>query len=155
MGSGTGESANVGSRDTHEPTNEELALAARAFEIRLVSFSRTLEKLEPTDYLPRYNRLILRIQCCGAYSPRPLFVTVRRHGSTLGSENYYTVPFFAGKMAAGERRQYELLSFDSFNLSFESVTVEMCRPEDYSKRRVSLAHIGRATRFATLVPGVA
>jgi len=155
MGSGTGGSTNVGRRDTHEPTDDELTLAAGAFEIRLVSFSPTLEKLKPTDYLPRYNRVNVTIRCRRAYSSRPLFVTVRRHGSTVGPENYYTVPFFAGEMAVGEQHRYEILSFDSFNLPFESVTVEMCRPEDYSRRRVSSAHIDRAHLFATLVQGVA
>lgn len=132
----------------HEPTFEELTLAREAYEVTLVSFDRTPEKLEPSDFLPRYHRVKLRIRCRAAHTDRPLFITVRRGRSKIAGENFYTVPFFADELKIGAELEYELLSFDSFNLPFETMSVEMCRPEDYPKRRVSSQHIERAKRFA-------
>jgi hypothetical protein len=132
----------------HEPAAEELALAHRAYDVALVSFNREPEKLESSELLPRYNRVKLKIRCRSTYSRRPLFLTVRRHGSKIGTENFYTVPFFAGDISAGTEAEYELLSFDSFNLPFAEISVEMCQPDDYLKRRVSLMHIERAKGFA-------
>ncbi len=134
--------------ENQEPTVAELAAAHDAFEITLLSFSRVLETLEPTDCLPRYNRVEFKIRCRGPYERRPLFLTVRRHGSQIRDDNFYTVPLFAEPLSVGDEAVYELLSFDSFNLRFDTMSVEMCDPEDYAKRRVSAAHIERAKRFA-------
>jgi len=131
----------------HEPTVQDLLLGREAYEVMLVSFSHTLEKLEPNDFLPRYNRVSFKIRCRSAYHHRPLFLTVRRHGSKIGADNFYTVPFFAGDIPLGSEIEYGLLSFDSFNLPFESISIEMCKPEDYAKRRVSSQHIERARKF--------
>ena len=135
--------------EAHEPKAEELAFAHQAFDVALISFGRELERLEPGEFLPRYHRLKFKIRCRAAYAPRPLYLTVRRGGSKIGQENFYTVPFFAEEMSAGGEAEYELLSFDSFNLPFESVSLELCRHEDYLKRRVSPKHIERAMQFAT------
>jgi hypothetical protein len=132
----------------HEPTAIELAAAHDAFEITLLGFSRVLETLEPTDVLPRYNRVEFKIHCRAPYERRPLFLTVRRHGSEIRGDNFYTIPFFVAHLSVGDEAVYELLSFDSFNLHFETMSVEMCDPEDYAKRRVSVAHIERAKKFA-------
>ena len=134
----------------HEPTTEELTLAREAFEVVLISFSRKLERLEPSDFLARYHRLKFKIRCRAAFISRPLFLTVRRNGSKIAGDNFYTVPFFAEEMPIGADVEYELLSFDSFNLPFESLSVELCRHEDYLKRRVSPQHIEQAKKFATL-----
>src|SRR5262245_51602705 len=109
----------VSRRESHEPTEQELAQAVAAFSIELVSFQPVLEKLEASELLARYNRVRFKVGCRLPCERRPLFVTVRRHGSQIGSENYYTVPFFAGDIAPGVVQQYELLSFDSFNVPFE------------------------------------
>ena len=140
-------------RKPYEPTSEDLALAREAFEVELVSFKRELEKLDPTDFLPRYNRLKLKIRCRAPYSTRPLFVTVRRHGSKITTQNFYTVPFFTQDLPVGSEAEYELLSFDSFALPFQSISVEMCRPEDYQQRRVSAQHLERAKSFAVQTNG--
>jgi hypothetical protein len=116
--------------DSHEPTVAELAAAHDAFDITLLSFSRVLETLEPTDSLPRYNRVEFKIRCRTAYEHRPLFLTVRRHGSQIRDDNFYTIPFFLGPLSVGDEAVYELLSFDSFNLRFDTMSVEMCDPED-------------------------
>ena len=140
-------------RESFEPTSEDLEQAREAFEVQFVSFKRELEKLEPSDFLPRHNRVRFRIRCRSPYKARPLFVTVRRHGSKIGADNYYTVPFYAEDIPVGAVSEYELLSFDSFNLPFESLSVEMCQPDDYLERRVSLQHIERARKFASLIGG--
>jgi hypothetical protein len=136
-----------------EPSSEDLDRAGEAFQLEFVSFGGELERLEPNDFLPRYNRVRFKLRCRSHYNARPLFVTVRRHGSKIGAENYYTVPFYAEDMPVGAVREYELLSFDSFNLPFTSVSIEMCRPGDYMKRRVSLQHLERARKFASLIGG--
>jgi hypothetical protein len=135
--------------DAHEPTADQLVRARGAFEVSLLSFSRSLEKLDQSDFLPRYHRLALRIRCREAIDTRPLYLTVRRSGSKIAAENFYTVPFFADHLSEGSEADYDLLSFDSFNLPFESISVELCTSEDYLKRRVSPEHIERAKRFAT------
>jgi hypothetical protein len=139
--------------ESFEPTSEDLEGAAQAFQLELVSFVRELVRLEPNDLLPRYNRVRFRVHCRSSYSARPLFVTVRRHGSKLGADNYYTVPFHAEAMPVGAMQEYELMSFDSFNLPFTSMSVEMCSPDDYRNRRVSLQHLERARKFASLIGG--
>jgi hypothetical protein len=139
--------------EANEPTNRKLALAYQAFEVKLISFSRELEKLEPSDFLPRHNRIKLKIRCRAIFDSRPLFVTVRRHGSKIGADNFYTVPFFAGDISVGAEAEYELLSFDSFNLPFESISVEIAQSDDYLKRRVSLKHIERARKFVFPIAG--
>jgi hypothetical protein len=139
--------------EPHEPTSEELNLAREAFEVELVSFKRELEKLDASEFLPRYNRLKLKILCRAPYKTRPLFLTVRRHGSKIATQNFYTVPFFAEDLPVGFEAEYELLSFDSFALPFQSISVEMCQPEDYHQRRVSAQHLERAKRFAVRANG--
>jgi hypothetical protein len=131
----------------HEPNPSDLTAAHDAFDITLVSFSRVLETLEPSDMLPRYNRVTFKIHCRAPYERRPLFLTVRRHGSEIGGDNFYTIPFFASPLSVGDKATYELLSFDSFNLRFDTMSVEMCDPEDYARRRVSAAHIERSKKF--------
>ena len=143
----------MSAHEGHEPTEEELTLAHEAFEVALVSFRPELEKLDASDFLPRYHRVKFKIRCLASYNRRPIFLTVRRGGSKIGAENFYTVPFFAEDLPVGAEATYDLLSFDSFNVPFESMTVEMCGPEDYQKRRVSPAHIERAEKFATRKTG--
>ncbi len=137
--------------EPHEPTPDGLARAHLAFEVTLISFSRELHRLEPNEVAARYHCLKFRIRCRSTCDSRPLFLTVRRGSSDIGAENFSTVPFFAKALPPGAEAEYELLSFDSFNLPFASMTVEMCRFEDYMKRRVSLAYLKKARKFAWLV----
>lgn len=132
-----------------EPSAEALCIAQKAFDVVLVSFDRKLVKLDPKEFLLRYNRLRINLSCRVPHTERPVFLTVRRHGSKIGKENFYTVPFVPEPISVGEKVAYDLLSFDSFAVLFESITVEMCRPEDYEKRRVSAEHVSRAKNFAT------
>lgn len=136
-----------------EPTPEDLERAGQAFQLELLSFMQELVRLEPSDQLPRYNRVRFNVRCRSPYGVRPLFVTVRRHGSKIGADNYYTVPFYAEDVPVGAVQEYDLLSFDSFNLAFTSMSIEMCRPDDYRNRRVSLQHLERARKFALLIGG--
>ena len=134
-----------------EPTAELLRRASEAYDVDILSFDRKLEKLASTDFLPRYNRLRIKIRCRVPHAERPLYLTVRRHGSKIGAENFYTVPFFPEEIPLGTESEYELLSFDSFALPFESISVEICRHEDYLKRRVSTEHIERAKKFTSRI----
>ena len=134
-----------------EPSAEALRIALEAFDVVLVSFDRELEKLDPKEFLPRYNRLRISLSCRAPHTERPVFLTIRRHDSKIGKENFYTVPFFPEPISVGEKVAYDLLSFDSFAVPFERITVEMCRPEDYEKRRVSAEHVSRAKSFATKI----
>jgi len=135
--------------DAHEPSDAALRRARSAFEVTLTAFDREKVKIEASGLLSRYNRLTLRVRCVAPHGERPLFLTVRRTGSKIGAENFYTVPFFAGELPVGTAADYELLSFDSFALPFDGMSVEMCSPEDYLKRRVSSKHIERAKAFVS------
>jgi hypothetical protein len=137
--------------EAHEPTAEGLALAHLAFEVAPISFSQELHRLEPNEVMARYHCLKFRIRCRSTYDARPLFLTVRRGDSDIGTENFCTVPFFAKALPVGAAAEYELLVFDSFKLPFANMAVEMCRFEDYLKRRVSLVYLKRARKSAWLV----
>jgi hypothetical protein len=135
----------------HEPTEADLASAISAHRIAILSFDREPTKLHTSDFLPRYNRLRIAITRTEPYPSSLLFLTVRRHGSKIGAENFYTVPMFAEELDVGVQAEYELMSFDSFNELFDSMSVDMCTFNDYMKRRVSMKHIVRAKDFAKLI----
>jgi hypothetical protein len=78
--------------NAYSPTEEELVQSAAAHRLKLVAFSLELERLEPTDMLPRYNRCRVIVEKIAEFLPEIIFVTVRRQGSKLGSENFYTEP---------------------------------------------------------------
>ena len=79
-----------------EPSSEDLERAGEAFQLEFVCFGRQLERLEPNDFLPRYNRLRFKLSCRSQYNARPLFVTVRRNGSKIGADNYWIFREFSG-----------------------------------------------------------
>jgi len=86
-----------------EPSAEALRIAREALDVVLASFDRKLEKLDPKELLPRYNRLRISLSCRAPHTERPVFLTVRRHGSKVGRENFYTVPFFPEPISVGEK----------------------------------------------------
>jgi hypothetical protein len=135
--------------ETFEPTEDELRSAFDNCSIETLSFERNMEKLDASDFLPRYNRIRIRLRLGSSPRRLPLYLTVRRYGSTLGGENFYTVPFFPDGLEVGETGDFDLLSFDSFNLPFDNISVGMCLFADYKKRRVSAKHIERAKRFVS------
>jgi hypothetical protein len=139
--------------EAHEPSAAALNRGRSAFEVMLTAFDSERVKIEASELLPRYNRMSLRLRCLARHDERPLFLTVRRTGSKIGAENFYTVPFFAEELPVGATADYELLSFDSFAVPFNGMLVEMCSPEDYLKRRVSPRHIERAKSFVALKNG--
>lgn len=131
-----------------EPLPDFLVEAAAAFTLELLEFDPVARKLDPDDFLARYHAVRFRIRCRKSCDRRPLFPNVRRHGSKIAAANFYTVPFHAEVMVPGDSALYELLSFDSFNLPFRSLSIELCAPEDYRLRRVSAKHVERARAFA-------
>ena len=139
--------------EEHEPTEEMLHAASDAHRVELVSYNRTLEKLEPKDFLRRYNRLRIKVQRLSDYPNSLIYLTVRRHRSKIGAENFYTVPFFVEDLRINAIAEYDLLSFDSFNLPFDSISIEMCDFKDYQKRRISKLHLERARKFVSPVQG--
>jgi hypothetical protein len=137
--------------ETFEPTEDELRSAFDTCSVETLSFERELEKLDSADFLPRYNRIRIRFSLGSSPRRLPLYLTVRRHGSKLGDENFYTVPFYPDGLAVGATGEFDLLSFDSFALRFDDISVGMCLFADYEKRRVSAKHIERARRFVSPV----
>ena len=42
----------------HEPTAEHLKLLGESIQVSLVSFEQALVRISPSDFLPRYNRIV-------------------------------------------------------------------------------------------------
>jgi hypothetical protein len=115
---------------------EAFAAAKAAHEVTLVSWQKRLEKLVPEDLLARYNRLHIRVYRCQPYAFDILYLTVRRHGSSIQEKNFYATPLFTDGLAVDATAEYDLLSFDAFNKPFDSITVEICSFSDFTARQV-------------------
>ena|ERR1022692_260551 len=124
--------------NAYSPTEEELVQSAAAHRLKLVTFSLKLERLEPTDMLPRYNRCRVIVEKVAEFLPEIIFVTVRRQGSKLGSENFYTEPILIGSLKIGDKSQYDLLSFDAFAIPFNDIEITLCTFPDFQKRKIIL-----------------
>jgi hypothetical protein len=99
-----------------------------AFKVELLKFSKDLVRPpgKEKDFLPRYNRVLLRVLKTREVPLQNLTMIIRRDGSTVGKNNkqYVTVP--VGEMRAGAEQQREAFVFDPFNLPFKSMEVEFC-----------------------------
>ena len=120
---------------------EELA---QSVTVKLVGFDRQLERLYPNDFLPRYHRITVEFQNRSDSAIEMLFITVHRCGSKLGIENFYTVPLHVPELTVGRTARYEFLSFDSFNLPFDNVVINMTSPQEYEKRRLAKKYLEKA-----------
>ena len=118
----------------HEPSTSQLEKLIALVGVKLVSFDRGLVRLYPNDLLPRYNWIVADFD---NRSPDPfglLFVTVHRDGSSFGPENFYTVPVNVPELGGHARGRYAFLSFDSFNLRFESIRINLTTAQEYGHR---------------------
>src|SRR6516225_7013218 len=125
----------------HEPSPDVLAQLCGAISVTLVGYTKELVRLHPDELLPRYNRVTADFYNKSASPAASIFVTISRDGSKIGGENFYTIPLNTPELGAGDKCRYELLSFDSFNLPFESIRINMTTPEEYVKRRLSKKYI--------------
>lgn len=134
-----------------EPTPVHLAHIKSIVSIELVEFDRGLVRLNESDFLPRYNRVRVRLRSTTTPPSTTLYVTVRRHDTSIGSENFYTVPIYCPELKTQCECVYDIYSFDSFNLPFEGLSVNMTDPEEYRQRRLAKAYIERAQELTTLI----
>jgi hypothetical protein len=138
----------------HEPSPSRLEELREAIAVTLVSFDRKLERLYPADMLPRYNRITVDFHNRSAGPIAILLVTVHRDGSKLGAENFYTEPFSVPELADGSTCRYEFLSFDAFNLPFDSIRINLTTPQEYEKRQLGKKYIEKApilTKYVSVI----
>ncbi|MGB8296843.1 MAG: hypothetical protein WCG85_15550 [Polyangia bacterium] len=128
----------------HEPSASQLEKFIALVGVELVSFDPGLVRLYPNDSLPRYNRIVADFDNRSSDPFGLLFVTVHRDGSSLGPENFYTVPVNVPELGGHARCRYAFLSFDSFNLRFESIRINLTTVQEYGQRRLSNAYIERS-----------
>ena len=117
-------------------------------EISLVSFDNELKKLDKSDFLPRYNRLILTIKNNSNDSIDDLILTVTRTGSKIGSDNFDTVPIKAYDLKPGQKGKYELMVFDPFNEKFEGIEVRIATVDDWEERKKVENWMNKAGQFS-------
>lgn len=134
-----------------EPTSDQLSHIQSIVSVELVDFDRGLVRLNASDFLPRYNRVRVRIRSTTAPPSTTLYVTVRRHATSIGGENFYTVPIYCPELKTQGECVYDIYSFDSFNLPFEGLSVHMTDPEDYRQRRLAKAYIDRAKELTMFI----
>jgi hypothetical protein len=134
-----------------EPTPDQLTYIQSIVSVELVEFDRGLVRLKEGDFLPRYNRVRVRIRSTTTPPSATFYVTVRRHETSIGSENFYTVPIFCPELRTQCECVYDIYSFDSFNLPFEGLSVSMTGPEEYRLRRLAKAYIERAHELTSLI----
>jgi hypothetical protein len=139
----------------HEPSPSQLEELRQAVSVALVGYDRNLERLYPADVLTRYNRITADFHNQSASSVAMLFVTVHRDGSKIGAANFYTVPISVPELTAGSTCRYEFLSFDSFNLPFDGIRINLTTPHEYEQRRLSKQYLERASDLTKYVPSVA
>jgi hypothetical protein len=139
---------------SHEPSSSQLEQLRESITITLVNYDRQFVRLYPDDLLPRYNRITVEFHNQSGSDLTMLFVTVHRDGSTIGIDNFYTVPLHVPQLAAHCAGRYEFLSFDSFNKPFESIRANLTTPQEYDKRRLAKKYLQRApdlTHFVSYV----
>jgi hypothetical protein len=135
-----------------EPSPVHLEELRQSVSVALVEFERRLVRLYADDFLPRYNQITAEFKNLTESPIATLFLTVHRDGSKLGAENFYTVPIHVPELVGRATCRYEFLSFDSFNLPFESVRINLATPEEYAKRRLAKKYLERAPDLTHFVP---
>ena len=129
---------------SHEPSPEHLERLHESILITLVDYDRQLVRLYPDNFLPRYNRITVEFRNQSDSYTTMLFVTVHRDGSTIGVDNFYTVPLHVPELTARCACRYKFLSFDSFNKPFKSIRANLNTPQEYDKRRLAKKYLERA-----------
>jgi hypothetical protein len=132
-----------------EPDSAELLGLQEQVLVTLVGYETELVRLQKSDFLPRYHRLTVDFHNRSESTFDRIFVTVHRNGSTLAAKNFYTVPLHLSELKPHTRCRYSILSFDSFNLPFSSVQVNITTPEEYAQRRLSPEYMKRAPQLTT------
>ena len=139
---------------SHEPSPSQLEKLREPATLTLAHFDKKLVRLYPDDFLPRYNRITVEVCNKADSTIAMLFITVHRDGSKIAAENYYTVPLHVPELVGHTACRYEFLSFDSFNLPFESVRVNLTTSDEYAERRLAKKYLERAidlTQFVSYV----
>jgi hypothetical protein len=117
-------------------------------KITLNSFQKELAKLDPDDFLPRFNKIVLTIENESTRTIDDLLLTVTRTGSKIGPDNYDVVPIKAYQLKPRETGKYEIMVFDPFNEEFETMEVRLTTTEDCNKRKKVDNWLKKAGRFS-------
>lgn len=75
---------------------------------------------------------------------------MRRIDSELGAENHYTVPVWLGILEPGSY-EIEFSSFDSFNLPFSDLAIELTDHESFNHRILNDVALERSKVYSRVV----
>lgn len=117
----------------------------------MVGYDPRLVKLYPKDFLARYNRITVDLKNLSEHSFDLIFVTVHREGSKIGDDNYYVVPLHVPELTAHSKCRCDFLSFDSFNLPFKNIRINLTTSAESSKRQVSRAYVERSRDLTKII----
>ncbi|MBF9254841.1 hypothetical protein I2I11_16180 [Pontibacter sp. 172403-2] len=103
--------------------------------VRLISFSKELYKLHPSDFLPRYHKVRISITNNTEVVVEHLLLKVFRSGSVIGRDNFDTLPVLTYGLKPNETAEYELMIFDPFNEDFKEMEITIANQQDWEQRK--------------------
>ncbi|MBC3542235.1 hypothetical protein ACFSC6_13635 [Rufibacter sediminis] len=116
--------------------------------IKLKSFSQDLHKLNPTDFLPRYNKARIEIKNNTETTIEYLLLRVFRTGSSIGNDNFDTLPIRTYNLKPKEKAEYELMIFDPFNVAFTEMEISVATEKDWKERQKVENWLSKAGEFS-------
>ena len=97
-----------------------------AFKVELKAYDKQLQRPPDgaSDFLPRYNRLVFRLEKTRSVGIKIITIKVRRAGSKIGQDNVEYVSIPVDDIPRGKVIERECYAFDPFNLPFERIEIE-------------------------------
>lgn len=124
---------------------ERIIQARNSFSVSLLTFDRALVRPpgREADFLPRYNRIRLRLEKRQEVLLGMLTLSVFRTGSEIGAQNREFITIDVSQLEKGKPVEVEAFVFDPFNLPFDAMQVTVDDPIDLkSPMRVRYKEIG-------------
>ena|SRR6266487_4016807 len=113
---------------------DELKEIVAHIDIEILKTDLRLYKLHDKDFLPRYNKVLVKIHNRTNYIIDNLLLRIERIGSVIGKDNFDVLPIKTYKLLINEIGKYELMIFDPFNERFDSITITVADEIDWQKR---------------------
>jgi hypothetical protein len=103
-------------------------------DIEIIKSDLKLYKLHDTDFLPRYNFVLIKITNRTRLILDNLLLRIERLGSTIGKGNFDVLPIKTYNLLPNDTGKYELKIFDPFNEKFNSMKITVADERDWSER---------------------
>lgn len=127
------------------PIEELINWQNKCAQIQMINWKKELEK--ESDLICRFNRININIKTNEYAIEDFILITVRRTNSKIRIDNFYTVPIYVPELKITDFGKYTFLSFDSFNLPFDDLMIEITKIEDYKKREISDRYLERSKKY--------